>query len=195
MKKKLKNRKFRYVEKDEISKPLQSLHQFYKLDVSFKTWRMDVELLLLSGLDGRLKRNGFEYGLTAQRLIKQVEIAYVLYTAANIKKKVDFQRHVKSVREMYGVLNQERVYSTTEALFLFFECQSLNEWRVELDFMISYASLALENEDNPNNDNALLVYIRIMALIDALHQIYLDNGMHADLLNHALKRKSYDTLT
>lgn len=195
MEKKLKTKKFRYVEKNEISKPLQSLHQFYELDVSFETWRMDVELLLLSGLDGRLKRNGFEHGLIGQRLIKQIEIAYVLYIQANIKKRVDFQRHVRSVREMYGVLDQERVYSVTEALFLFFECQSLKKWRVEVDCMISYASSALEDDNNPNNDSALLVYIRMMALVDALHQIYLDNGMHADLLNHSLKRKSYDTLT
>lgn len=182
MKKKLKEKNFRYLKKMEIQKPLQCLHLFYKLDVPFRDWRRDVELLLLSGLDGRLKRNGFEHGLAGQRLIKQIELAYVLYVQADIKNKIRFCPHAKTIRETYNVLNQPNLYLPVEALVLFFEYQSLTAWREEVDSLIGYASIAFEEDTSNENEEGLIVYTYTMAMIDALYELYQADGMEINLL-------------
>lgn len=190
MKKELKTKKFRYLEKDEIKRPLHYLHEFYRHEVKFESWRMEVELLLLSGLDGRLKRIGFEYGLIGQRLIKQIEAAYALYIQANIKDKVRFRSNVQTMPEMYAVLGQEHIYQPAEALLLFFEYHSLKDWIQEIEWVVGYASLGLKKYLHGPNDDSLLIYSRTMALVDSLYQIYLSDGMEVDLLENSLKRKN-----
>lgn len=188
----LKRQKFRYIEKGEIEKPLHHLHEFYKQDVPFEDWRTDVELLLLSGLDGRLKRNGFEYSLTGQRLIKHIEIAYVLYVVADIKNRARFQRHPETIRGMYNILTRGYLYQPTEALLLFFECKSLEDWIQQMELIVNFASLSLTAYEHQSNDDGLFIYNRTMALVDSLHRIYKNDSLEMDMLGDTFKRRCLD---
>lgn len=178
---KLSKQNFRYLNETEIASPLHYLHDFYVDKIDFATWRSHVTHFLLAGLDGRLRRNGLEYGYIAQRLIKHIETAYVIYKQSNIKSYTAYKRHLDKIREMYDLTHQENILSEKETLYLFFKYQSLKEWVDEIDSLLCNASIALKNYHHSINSEAVIVYHLITSLTDTLYQIHQKNGVEIEL--------------
>lgn len=192
--KKITKKHFRYLNGKERKQPLIVLDDLYEDKIDFQDFRTQTELLLLGGLDGRLRRNGFEYQLIGQRLKKLIEIAYILYIEAGIKNNVNYRPHLDNIREMYSILKRGTIYNINEVLFLFFGYQSLKGWRKEIDDLVSNASLGLNNYHHRINDDALILYNYTMALIDSLHQIYQDRGLVLELeLPNYIKPRNRDS--
>lgn len=179
--KKLYKQNFRYVDETEISAPLQSLDDFYTSKVDFKAWKNQVTQFLLAGLDGRLRRNGLEYGYISQRLIKHIEIAYIIYKQSNIKAHATYKRHLKGIKEMHKTTGQSHLLTDKETLYLFFRYQSLKGWVDEIDALVSNACIALKNYHDNINSEAVIVYHLISTLTDALYQIQQKNGLEIEL--------------
>ncbi|TJZ61249.1 hypothetical protein FAZ15_08605 [Sphingobacterium olei] len=179
--KKISRKHLRHLNKKERKQPLIVLKDLYEDKTDFQDFRTQVELLLLGGIDGRLRRNGFEYQLVGNRLKKQIEVAYILYIEADIKNNANYSPHIDNIKEMYSILKRGTIYNISEALFLFFGYQSLKGWRNEIDDLVSNASLGLKNYHHRMNDDALILYNYTMALVNSLHQIYQEEGLILEL--------------
>ncbi len=178
---KLSGQNFRYVDETEISFPLHYLHDFYTDKIDFTTWKSHVIHFLLAGLDGRLRRNGLEYGYISQRLIKHIETAYVIYKQSNIKAHTVHKRHLSKIKEMFDLTYQENLLSEKETLYLFFKYQSLKGWVEEIDSLVCNASIGLKNYHHKIHSEAVIIYHLISCLTDALYKIHQNNGVEIEL--------------
>lgn len=188
----LAKKHFRYLSKKEIKDPLSILIDLYEDQTDFETFRLEVDLLLLGGLDRRLQRNGFDHHYTGQRLKRQIEVAYILYVEMLIKEKVNYNPHAKNIRETYAILNRNRIYDTQEALFLFFGYRSLAGWRNDVDDILSQASFVLNDYPRSPMDDCLILYHYLTTLVDTLHHIYKDGGVEIALPSYVKLKDSSD---
>lgn len=178
---KLSKHNFRYAGKQEINDPIYCLDDFYSAKVDFTSWKNQVKHFLLAGLDGRLRRNGLEYGYISQHLIKHIEIAYIIYKQSNIKSHTTYKRHLTNLNEMYEKTSQSSLLTDKETLYLFFKYQSLKGWVQEIDSLLCHASTGLKNYHHDVQSESVIVYYHISSLTDALYQIHQNNGLEIEL--------------
>lgn len=178
---KLSKQNFRYVGKQEIIDPISFLDDFYSSKVDFTSWKNQVIHFLLAGLDGRLRRNGLEYGYISQHLIKHIETAYIIYKQSNIKTHTTYKQHLSNLNEMFETTNQSSLLTDNETLYLFFKYQSLKGWVEEIDSLVCNSSIGLKNYYHEINSEAVIIYHLISSLTDALYQIHQKNGVEIEL--------------
>ncbi|TDQ75428.1 hypothetical protein [Sphingobacterium yanglingense] len=178
---KLSKQNFRYAGKQEIIDPISILDDFYNAKVDFTSWKNQVKHFLLAGLDGRLRRNGLEYGYISQHLINHIEIAYIIYKQSNIKAHTTYKRHLSNLSEMYKVTSPSSLLTEKETLYLFFRYQSLKGWVEEIDSLVCNASIGLKDYHHEINSEAVIIYHLISSLTDALYQIHQKNGVEIEL--------------
>lgn len=178
LKRRATRKHFRYLNKQEVLDPIKYLNDFFTDQTDINYWRTEVELLLLSGLDGKLRRNGLDYGFIAQRLIKHIEIAYIFYKEGNIKQTTLYKPHLKKKSDIRSFFKHyEGKQPIKEILYLFFKYQSLKDWCYQIDEILCNASVALKKYHPPILIDSLLIYHYTKSLINALHQIHLDGGL------------------
>lgn len=106
--KKLQKTHFRYLNTDNIKRPIAYLKDFFKRQTTFAKWRRKVELFLLAGLDDRFQRKGVTYAYIGQRLKKQIEIAYVIYSKMNLNDDYSVNLVVADYTEM-EILSEKKI--------------------------------------------------------------------------------------
>lgn len=177
--KKLKAKHFRYLSKREIKDPLSYLDELYRNQTDFISFRKEVDLFLQSGLDPRLRIDGMEYCYTAQLFIKQVELAYVIYVQGGIYVQGSPPIKLRSTADLYSYL-RNTAPSPCLAIQQFFEWMSLNRWREEIDHMACIASISLKTLSFESHGDSLMIYTLGVRLVDALYQIYEDDGVELE---------------
>ncbi|GEM_PF-2061550 len=176
--KKLSKQHFRYLGKAEISNPIEAIKVFYESETSYASWKRQTALFLQAGLDLRLKISGLDYTHIGQRLIKHIELAYVIYRQARLKHFISPKStKIKTIKEMFHFKNQTFTYGHAEIIQLFFCYQRLEKWRTEIDYIAGTACNELKTYFQEPHEDSLLLYIYITHLVEALHQIYLDGGL------------------
>ena len=177
--KKLKAKHFRYLSKREIKDPLSYLDELYRNQTDFISFRKEVDLFLQSGLDPRLRIEGMEYCYAAQLFIKQVELAYVFYVNGGIYLRDRAKIKIRSAADLYCYLGNTAP-SPYWAIQQFFKLMSLNRWREEIDHMACVASISLKTRFLESHGDSLMIYTLGVQLVDALYQIYEEDGVELE---------------
>lgn len=188
----LKAKHFHYLTGSERKKPLSVLVNLYGRETDFRFFFTEVDFLLLSGLDGRLRRDGFEYHYIGLRLQRQIEVAYILYVDMGIQYKVSYCPHSKSIEQMYATLSRHSMYDIKEALFLFFDYKSLAAWREQVDEIVSHASFSINGYHNEALEDSLIIYHYIRTLVSTLNQVYEDGGVKVEQPDYLISKVEED---
>lgn len=191
--KKLGKKYFRYLSKEEIENPLSYLKYHFGDVTTIKHWSRDVTALLQSSMDKRLTVKGCPYVSIGQDLIKQVEIAYVIYVNCRIKHLSQDCMKVNSNLARRKHFEKERVYTPEEILYLFFSFQTLQKWREEIDWMTHKAFADWTGYEYEPEENSLVYYVYITELIYALYQIHQNGGVELEFPEYIKPRIRYES--
>lgn len=177
--KKLSENYFRYLSKEEINNPLMYLENLYTQQTDYLSFEKENDLFLQAGLDPRLKVQGIDYPYASQRLIKQIEIAYVFYISLGLHKKKLSKVKLNSTKECYEYVRMSG-HDPFYVIPRLFELMSLEEWREEIDYITCTACNELKHCYFVLHEDALLMYVYGKQLIHTLHQIYQAGGIKID---------------
>lgn len=147
--KKLKAKHFRYLSKENIEKPKEFLSGFFeRIDLEY--WQEKIYVFLSSGSVQR-RYPMHDSSFVHQKLIEQVEYAYILYYSNTITSKAN------------------------RLLDYIFEIQSLSNWREQLDSVLRNQTDKSSYFDDGNYDRYLINLIELTHYLVKFLFLYANN--------------------
>lgn len=182
--KKLKAKHFRYLTKEIIDNPMDYLDYFFEREIDYEQWKNEIRLIILSScypemISRKIYVNGSFY---CKELIKQVEMAYVIFFQIGIKRqKKESLRLFKYRRGYFNYTNNKLIYEEVEdpyyQLGLFFSYMTLAEWYETLDDIWLYMTMGDNAYDDRFGDRIIIIQELLLRIAFALHSIHLNRGM------------------
>jgi len=187
--KKLKAKHFRYLSKEYIDDPLKYLEEFFVLETGIDYWLRDLNILINVATNAQLNPPVQANNYNVKLLIKQVEIAYVIFKKCNLKKlknplaffkcDSDYWNYVRA-----GVFTNNDIESPVDNIGRFFSYQTLKQWYETLDNLwVKIGDSDDEFLGNRAND-VLAVRELLQRLAISLHKIYENKSLPDSIANN-----------
>lgn len=187
--KKLKAKHFRYLSKEYIEDPLKYLEDFFVLETEIDYWLRDLNILINVAANAQLAPPVQANNYNVKLLIKQVEIAYVIFKKCKLKKlknpldffkrDSDYWNYVRA-----GVITNNDIESPVDNIGRFFSYQTLKQWYETLDNLwVKIGDSDDEFLGNRAND-VLAIRELLQRLAISLHKIYENKSLPVSIANN-----------
>lgn len=181
--KKLKEKHFRYLSKENIENPMGYLNNFYKTETDLANWLDDLNALVNASFCAKMKgAHTQSNGYHCKKLIEQVEFAYSIFIRCNLKKKKGELNFQPVDYRQLQPLNKQKPTNTElwifETLRLFFTFQDLKGWYKTLDrIWVNLIDMTdiIEEYERIGEDRLVIIKELFTRLAIALDLIY-ENG-------------------
>src|SRR5690606_28481973 len=177
-KKKLKARQFRYLTKADVKNPLEHLYTFYGDETRIAYWLRTINTLINIAVEPAMSSPATrDNGHYAQRLIKQIEIAYVIFKKCGLPT-IETPLNFFQTRKDYGTYIIEGAYTLegeenpAHEISRFFSYKSLAEWYICIDDLWANMIDKIDPVDEILRDNYFAIKELLLRLAQALYQIY-----------------------
>lgn len=197
--KKLKAKHFRYLSKKIIKNPMVYIHDFFQQQTDIVNWQNDINLFVISGAYPAMCSGGYpENGYNCHQMIKQIEIAYVIFNQCGLPKHENplrlFDARKDYFNYSYGpefTCNGKR--NPYDLIGKFFSYQSLKKWYKTMDDLMEKLTLKRPLGDEQFGDKIVAIREFLIRLAHALYYIYRNEGITIPLPSYAItERKETD---
>lgn len=181
--KKLKAENFRYVTKEIIKDPMIYLDDFFVQRTRIENWERDIHLLVNAAVCSELANpQMLESGFNCNRLIEQVEVAYIIYKQCNLKKQAKPLKVLKKRKDYLaywfrGEYTFNGKADPADTLSRFFSYQSLAGWYKTLDDMMMYLADHTRSHEERFGDKIVVIRELLLRMARALSDIYENEGI------------------
>ena len=179
--KKLNAKHFRYLSKTDIDDPMVYLNDFFENEICIEYWPHQIGLVINAAANEEMNSEWIEAGFYVKRLIKQVELAYVIFKKCEIQYQEKPLNFLKCIRDYWNYvsgsgLTVDEVDLPADTISRFFSYQSLRDWYGTLDDL--WETICNRNGDFLCNEGNEILAVRelLKRLAIALHRIY-QNGV------------------
>ncbi|UIR56073.1 hypothetical protein LZQ00_17640 [Sphingobacterium sp. SRCM116780] len=181
--KKLKAKQFRHLSKDIIKNPMIYIDEYFRHQNSIITWQNDINLFVNAGAYPAMScSNLVGNGYHCKEMIRQIEVAYVIFKQCRIAKQVNplqlFETqadYCNYIENLEFTCNGKR--DPQYLISKFFSFQSLREWYETMDDLMSYLTVNTSNEEDKFGDSIVVIRELLIRLGFALSYIYEDDGL------------------
>ncbi len=180
--KKWKAKNFRQLSNEIIRDPMVYLTEFFGGAASAEEWLREINLTVNSAVCPEMAcADVLQNGFHCQQLILQVEVAYLLYKKAGLKRQAAplafFRLHADYVAYSdRGAYTQGGGVDPADTLSRFFSFQSLRAWYTALDELMRFLTCPKLPDDGWPADRALAVRELLLRLGQAMYVIYERGG-------------------
>ncbi|WP_312330007.1 hypothetical protein [Sphingobacterium sp.] len=181
--KKLKAKHFRYLCKDIVKNPMIYIRDFYRYETDIICWMNNIQLFVNAATVPEMgNRNFAENGYHCKEMIKQIEVAYVIFHQCQLpiqKKPLNFF----STKEDYHNYVFKLEYTThghidpSDTISKFFSYQSLQKWYDTMDDIMHYLTVSDSRNYEYFGDQIMAIRELLMRLAFGLYYIYKDEGI------------------
>jgi len=192
--KKLKAENFRYVTKEIIKNPMIYLDDFFRSQTRIRYWLREINLLINSATYSDMSSPVLmENGYHCRQLIKQVEVAYIIYKQCGLKKQKKPLEFFKTRKDYFfftfeGEVTFNGKANPADAISKFFSFQSLADWYRTLDDMMLYLADPMDTSDERFGDRIVPIRELLLRLGQALYTIYEEDGLSIRVPSYVIVR-------
>lgn len=197
--KKLKAKHFRYLSKEIIKNPTVYIRYFFQQQTDIVNWQNDINLFVTTGAYPAMSTGGYpENGYNCHQMIKQIEIAYVIFKQCGLPKH-------KNPLKLFDVRNDYFNYSygpeftcnnrrnPYDLIRKFFSYQPIQKWYKTMDDLMEQLTLKRSIGDEQFGDKIVVIREFLIRLAYALYYIYEHGGISIPLPSYAIPdRKETD---
>ena len=193
--KKLKVENFRYVLKRVIKNPMIYLDDFFGYHYEIDHWMRRISLVVNAGAHPAMAGPGEELGYNCKEIIKQVEVAYVIYKQCRLKKQRCPTTFFKTGGDCSAYLRRgEYSYdgqvNPADTLSKFFSFQSLRKWYETLDDIMTSLSRRDTTSNDCFGDRIVVIHELLLRLAQAMYVIYREGGLPLQVPSYVIARPS-----
>lgn len=181
--KKLKAKHFRYLSKKIIKNPLVYIHDFFQQQTDIVIWQNDINLFITTGVYPAMCAGDYtENGYNCHRMIKQIEIAYVIFKQCGLPKHKNplrlFDEREDYFNYSYGPeFTCKGKKNPYDLIRKFFSYQPLQEWYKTMDLLMEQLTLKKSICDKEFSDKIVVIREFLIRLAYALYYIYENEGI------------------
>ncbi|KKX51042.1 MULTISPECIES: hypothetical protein [Sphingobacterium] len=181
--KKLKAKHFRYLSKKNIKNPMIYIRDFFQQQTDIINWQKDINLFVTTGAYPAMSTGGYpENGYNCHQMIKQMEIAYVIFKQCGLPKHKNpltlFDTRKDYFNYSYGpefTCNNKK--SPYDLIRKFFSYQPLQKWYKTMDGLMEQLTLKRSIGDEHFGDKIVVIREFLIRLAYALYYIYEHGGI------------------
>ena len=198
--KKLKAKHFRYLSKKNIKNPMIYIRDFFQQQTDIVNWQNDINLFVITGAYPAMSTGGYpENGYNCHQMIKQMEIAYVIFKQCGLHKHKNpltlFDTRNDYFNYSYGLeftCNNKR--SPYDLIRKFFSYQPLQKWYKTMDDLMEQLTLKRSIGNEQFGDKIVVIREFLIRLAHALYYIYEHGGISIPLPSyvHIESRKQHE---
>lgn len=176
--KKLKAKNFRYLNEDIIKNPMIYIDDFFKHETQINYWQNDINLFVNVGAYPSITSCSFtEHGYYCQQMIKQIEVAYVIFKQCRIPKQKNPLQFFAKRKDYYNYANNFEFTRCGkkdgyDLISKFFSFQSISKWYETMDDLMQQLTLQKANKYNIFGDEIVVIRELLIRLAYALYYIY-----------------------
>lgn len=185
--KKLKAKQFRYLSKKNIKNPMVYIRDFFQQQTDIINWQNDINLFVITGAYPAMSTGGYpENGYNCHQMIKQIEIAYVIFKQCGLPKHKDpltlFDTRNDYFNYSYGLeLTCNNKRSPYDLIRKFFSYQPLQKWYKTMDDLMEQLTLKRSIGNEHFGDKIVVIREFLIRLAYALYYIYEHGGISIPL--------------
>lgn len=181
--KKLKAKSFRYLTKDIVKNPMLYIEDFYRHETNIFYWMNNIQLFVnAAAVPEMADRNFAENGYHCKQMIKQIEVAYVIFRQCQLPLQdtpLNFfatteDYHNYLFRMEYTIHGQP---APADTISKFFSYQSLQKWYDTMDDIMHYLTVPDSGNYEYFGDQIIAIRELLIRLAFALHYINEDEGI------------------
>lgn len=185
--KKLKAKHFRYLSKKNIKNPMVYIRDFFQQQTDIVNWQNDINLFVTTGAYPAMSTGGYsENGYNCHQMIKQMEIAYVIFKQCELPKHKNpltlFDTRKDYFNYSYGpefTCNNKK--SPYDLIRKFFSFQPLQKWYKTMDDLMEQLTLKRSIGNEHFGDKIVVIREFLICLAYALYYIYEHGGISIPL--------------